>query len=244
MTLRTGKSGRYRYYTCCTKARQGETALRAAPSPWKSSIILSLSTSSSACCNQAPRAAFVARTRSPHRARRTTKVAHRRIAQAGSRGRRQLKRLYDAIENGIADLSAPMLKDRIGELKATRDQARLDAERAEDATERAGPTITPQALKRLPGRRASACGPMAAATAAITFARSPNASKSIRKNCASWDRKACFCARSSLLQAQKRQVLACPFLYRNGAPDTIRTCDLRLRRELDLNYKTYISTRR
>src|SRR5579859_7108817 len=25
MTLRTGKSGRYRYYTCCTKARQGET---------------------------------------------------------------------------------------------------------------------------------------------------------------------------------------------------------------------------
>ena len=25
MTLRTGKSGRYRYYTCCTKARQGVT---------------------------------------------------------------------------------------------------------------------------------------------------------------------------------------------------------------------------
>src|SRR5713101_2367819 len=25
MTLRTGKSGRYRYYTGCTKARQGET---------------------------------------------------------------------------------------------------------------------------------------------------------------------------------------------------------------------------
>src|SRR5438445_3793048 len=25
MTLRTGKSGKYRYYTCCTKARQGET---------------------------------------------------------------------------------------------------------------------------------------------------------------------------------------------------------------------------
>jgi site-specific DNA recombinase len=28
MTLRTGKSGRYRYYTCCTKARQGETGCR------------------------------------------------------------------------------------------------------------------------------------------------------------------------------------------------------------------------
>jgi site-specific DNA recombinase len=55
--------------------------------------------------------------------------------------------LYDAIENGVADLSDPMLKDRIGELKATRDQARLDAERAEDAIERGGPTITPEALK-------------------------------------------------------------------------------------------------
>jgi site-specific DNA recombinase len=59
----------------------------------------------------------------------------------------KLKRLYDAIENGIADLFDPMLKDRIGELKAMRDQARLDAERAEDAIDRAGPTITPQTLK-------------------------------------------------------------------------------------------------
>ncbi|HEY8128956.1 MAG TPA: recombinase family protein, partial [Hyphomicrobium sp.] len=38
----------------------------------------------------------------------------------------KLRRLYDAIENGVADLSDPMLRDRIGELKATRDQARLD----------------------------------------------------------------------------------------------------------------------
>jgi hypothetical protein len=30
--------------------------------------------------------------------------------------------------------------------------------------------------------------------------------------------------------AQKRQVLECPVLYRSGAPDTIRTCDLCLRR--------------
>jgi multidrug resistance efflux pump len=46
----------------------------------------------------------------------------------------KLKRLYDAIENGVADLADPMLKDRIAELKATRDQARADAERAEVVT--------------------------------------------------------------------------------------------------------------
>jgi site-specific DNA recombinase len=67
----------------------------------------------------------------------------KRAAEADAK----LKRLYDAIENGIADLSAPMLKDRIGELKATRDQARLDAKRAEEAIDRAGPSITAQALK-------------------------------------------------------------------------------------------------
>jgi hypothetical protein len=36
MTLRTGKSGRYRYYTCCTKARQGETGCKGRPVSSKS----------------------------------------------------------------------------------------------------------------------------------------------------------------------------------------------------------------
>src|SRR5207237_4106530 len=44
-------------------------------------------------------------------------------------------------------LADPMLKDRIAELKAIRDQARADAERAEGALERLGPSITPQVLK-------------------------------------------------------------------------------------------------
>src|SRR5450631_447912 len=48
----------------------------------------------------------------------------------------KLKRLYDAIENGVTDLSDLLLKDRIAELKAIRDQARADTERAEGATER------------------------------------------------------------------------------------------------------------
>ena len=51
----------------------------------------------------------------------------------------KLKRLYDAIENGVTDLS---------ELKAIRDQARADTERAEGAIERLGPTITIQSVKK------------------------------------------------------------------------------------------------
>ena len=50
-----------------------------------------------------------------------------------------------------------------------------------------------------------------------TSARSPSASRWTRKRFASWGQKACCCARSSLRPAQKRQVLACPVLYRSGA---------------------------
>jgi len=38
----------------------------------------------------------------------------------------KLKRLYDAIENGIADVSDLMLKDRVTELRSIRDQARAE----------------------------------------------------------------------------------------------------------------------
>jgi hypothetical protein len=152
--------------------------------------------------------------------RRTAHIAalRKRAAETDAK----LKRLYDAIENGVADLADPMLKDRIAELKATRDQARADSERAEGALERLGPSITPQTLKTF-ARTASGCAWSQAATAATTSARSPNASKWTRKKFVSWGPKADCCVRSSPLQAQKRRVLACPALYRSGAPDKIRT---------------------
>jgi hypothetical protein len=122
-----------------------------------------------------------------------------------------------------------MLKDRIAELKAVRDQARADAERAEGALERLGPSITHRKLsKHSPGRLASVCEPRAAATAAITCARSLSASKWTRKKFASWGRKAYCCARLSSLRAQKRRVLACPVLYRTGALGEILTAPIAL----------------
>jgi hypothetical protein len=80
--------------------------------------------------------------------------------------------------------------------------------------------------KRLPGRPADACGP----SRATTSARSPSASKWTRKKFASWGPKAHCFARLSPSQAQKLRVLACPVLYRSGAPGVIRTHDLCLRR--------------
>jgi len=57
-----------------------------------------------------------------------------------------VRRLYEVVENGVAGRANPMLKARVAELIAIRDQSRLDANRAAEAMENAGPTLTPQAL--------------------------------------------------------------------------------------------------
>ena len=79
-------------------------------------------------------------------ARRRTQANEltKRAAEAEAR----LKRLYVAIESGVVDLDDPSLRERIEELKATRDQARMDAERARAAIETAGQSLTPTQLTK------------------------------------------------------------------------------------------------
>jgi hypothetical protein len=70
---------------------------------------------------------------------------NRRAAESEAR----LKRLYDAIEAGVADLDDPALKDRIGGLKAIRDQTKADAERAQAMLQHSGSqAVTPQMLSK------------------------------------------------------------------------------------------------
>src|SRR4030088_2765304 len=148
MTLRTGKGGRYRYYTCSTKARQGETGCRGRTVPMEK--LDRLVAEHLECRLPQPKrleqilsSGFAGRGGRGQAQQSNISELRKRAAEADAK----LKRLYDAIENGIADLTDPMLKDRIAKLKAVRDQARLDAERAEEAINRAGPSITAQALK-------------------------------------------------------------------------------------------------
>lgn len=71
---------------------------------------------------------------------------NRRAAESELR----LKRLYDAIEAGVADLDDPALKERIAGLKVIRDQSRVDADRAQAMLESTGErVITPEMVGRL-----------------------------------------------------------------------------------------------
>ena len=61
----------------------------------------------------------------------------------------RLKRLYDAIEAGVADLDDPALRERVVSLKAIRDQAQADAARAAAMLESSGQqAITPQMVQK------------------------------------------------------------------------------------------------
>jgi site-specific DNA recombinase len=148
MTLRTGKGGRYRYYTCCTKARQGETGCKGRTVPMEKldSVVAEHIEQRLLQPKRLEQIlSAVLHRRKELAERRTAHITELRKRAAEAEAK--LKRLYDAIENGIADVSDPLLKDRVTELKAIRDQARADAERAAGALDRVGSIITPQALK-------------------------------------------------------------------------------------------------
>ena len=82
----------------------------------------------------------------------------------------RLKRLYDAIEAGIADLDDPVLKERVANLKAIRDQAQADANRTAAIWSRQGRRSRRRWSEGSPERHANASRSTAAAIAATTFA--------------------------------------------------------------------------
>ena len=63
----------------------------------------------------------------------------------------KLTRLYDAIENGLADTGDENLKTRLKELRMVRDSAKADADRAEARASDRSADLTPEIVKRFAG---------------------------------------------------------------------------------------------
>jgi len=153
MTLRTsGKKESYRYYTCCTKARQGQTGCkgRSIPTDRLEAIVVEH---------------IEERLLAPERiVELLSGVLDRRASQADqfrdhiAKLRRQaadadakLTRLYDAIESGLADTGDENLKTRLKELRMVRDSAKTDADRAEARASDRSADLTPEIVKRFAG---------------------------------------------------------------------------------------------
>jgi site-specific DNA recombinase len=149
MTIRTGKGGRYRYYACSMKARQGPTACEGMAVPMDKLDDLVASHLEDRLL-QPERLETILATVLDRRQERSERQ-HEHIGELNRRAAEseaRLKRLYDAIEAGVADLHDPALKDRIDGLKAIRDQSKADAERAQAMLENSGSkAITPQMVR-------------------------------------------------------------------------------------------------
>ncbi len=150
MTIRTGKGGRYRYYACSMKARQGPTACTGMAVPMEKLDDLVASHLEERLLQPERLEAILAtvldrRQERSDRQREHIAELNRRAAESEAR----LRRLYDAIEAGVADLDDPALKDRIVGLKAIRDQAKTDAECARAMLQNAGSkAVTPEMLSK------------------------------------------------------------------------------------------------
>ncbi|WP_026381716.1 recombinase family protein [Afifella pfennigii] len=131
MTLRTGKSGRYRYYACATCAQKGKSACKGRSIPMDK-------------LDAAVTDRLAEQLLTPERVEKLLAgLVERQTARDADHGQRltmlrgklsdaedRLKRLYQAIETGIADPADPTLKERIEAIKTERDIAQVAFDRA------------------------------------------------------------------------------------------------------------------
>ncbi|MFG1425710.1 recombinase family protein [Roseixanthobacter glucoisosaccharinicivorans] len=149
MTIRTGKGGRYRYYACSIRARQGETGCKGRAIPMDKLDRMVIGHIEDRLLDPERLEELLATVlgrRDDQAERRRQHIAEleRRAVESDMR----LKRLYDAIEAGVADLDDPALKERIVGLKVIRDQARADADRAQALLDSPGHSaVTPAMIE-------------------------------------------------------------------------------------------------
>jgi site-specific DNA recombinase len=135
---------------------------------------------------------------------------NKRVAETDLR----LKRLYDAIEAGVANLDDPALKDRIASLKTIRDQAQADAQRAAVMLESsAHKAITPQMVQKFAGTAWKRIRIEGGGYRRDFSGRWPSASRSRTKRSASWDRRAICSERWTPSRAQSRLRLEFAVLF-------------------------------
>lgn len=150
MTMRTGKHNRYRYYTCARRAQKSVRACDAGALPMDP-------------LDRRVTSALAERVFEPSRLKALL-VDHLTRAQGSEADRRhrvgQLKgqltevegahkRLVDAIERGLLDLTDPDVKPRIEALRARRILLQDDIARASSAHAPGATALTPEKLSRL-----------------------------------------------------------------------------------------------
>ena len=151
MTLRTGRGngGQYRYYTCCTRARTGEVGCKGVTireDAADNAVIHHLETRLLEPKRLASMMDKIIDRRDEFVQRRSKHIAD--LRKRATETDAKLQRLYQAIEDGLADPGERSLKSRVLELRGLRDGLEGEADRTAAAMERMGTSLTPALLKQ------------------------------------------------------------------------------------------------
>ncbi len=153
MTLRTGKGGRYRYYTCAARARMGRTACRgrSVRLDYLDTLVLEQ---------------LAERLFTPERLKELLAEFIDRAAEGEAARRQKLKqqrlrlseieagiaRLFRAIEAGTIELDDPILTERLSQLRLQKDETSDAIRLIESQMRTANRQITPEKLDRFAAR--------------------------------------------------------------------------------------------
>jgi DNA invertase Pin-like site-specific DNA recombinase len=152
MTLRTGKSGRYRYYACAGCAQKGKTLCpgRSIGMEKLDGAVLEHLTGHLFTPDrlQIVLEAYVAHSVEADAARRE-QLARARRARTEADGR--VNRLLELVEQGLMDVADPALKERLETAKRDRQAAVEQVRLLEAAGAPGNSTITPESITRLAG---------------------------------------------------------------------------------------------
>ncbi len=131
MTLRTGKTGRYRYYTCSTCARQGKSACKGRSIPMDKLDRLVTERLADRLLTPERVENLLAGLMDRQAARNEDHTVRLSALKAKlTDAENRLGRLYAAIESGIADINDATLKERVAAVKTERDIAQTAHDRA------------------------------------------------------------------------------------------------------------------
>ncbi|MDF1600961.1 recombinase family protein [Mesorhizobium sp. YIM 152430] len=131
MTLRTGKSGRYRYYACAACAQKGKAACKGRAIPMDKLDTLVTDRLNADLLQPDRIHDLISKLLERQAARKADHADRvRKLTAKRDDAQTRLNRLYEAIENGVADPTDETLKTRIQTLKADKEIAQESLDRA------------------------------------------------------------------------------------------------------------------
>ena len=227
MIQNTGKGGLYRYYCCSSKLKKGPSACRGLRTPMEKLDEIVIGEVARQVLDPDRLTAMLdgyvqsAAAQADGAKAQIAKLRHDHTARVAG-----IARLLELVEKGLMEPEDPAMRERLVALKLQRDQIAKEIAELQNRMTSTTPTITPEKVGRIGKllRDKLYGGPpeFRQAYARLLMEEVRVTDEEIRISGLKW--------RDAPRTASPNPRPKFSLLFRTGAPDRIRTCDLRLRR--------------